>query len=73
MSTAYWTQVRSNAKVFLPAFALACALRIILDMHNGYLKFVNGLLGWLHWLSPCVLIAMGVSFFWNLFRYKGPR
>jgi hypothetical protein len=38
MSTAYWTQVRSNAKVFLPAFALACALRIILDMHNGYFE-----------------------------------
>jgi hypothetical protein len=67
MSTAYRENLRSNAKVFLPVFAVASVLRIILDIHNGYWNFARGFLGWLHWLSPCVLIAMGVTFFWNLF------
>jgi ribose/xylose/arabinose/galactoside ABC-type transport system permease subunit len=63
-------EIISNKKVFLPVFALAVALRVMFDIHSRNWIFTNEFLDFLNRLLPCVLIATGVTFFWNLFRRK---
>jgi hypothetical protein len=58
----------SNAKVLLPVLALVFALRIMLDIHRGYWTFAKD---FVDRLFPCVLIALGVKFFWDLFQHIG--
>jgi hypothetical protein len=70
MSTDYRESRRANAKIFYPVLAVACALRIIFDIHNGYWSLTRGFFTLFGRLLPCVPIAGGVTFFWNLFRHK---
>jgi hypothetical protein len=63
-------KVNSNARVFVPAVAVAAALRFAFDIQHRNWAYAKGVLAFLDWLSPCVVLAGGVAFFWSLFRHK---
>jgi len=63
-------KLNQNAKVFLPAVAVVFALRIAFDIQRGHWTFAKDFPDFLEKLFPCVVIAQGVAFFWNLFRSK---
>jgi hypothetical protein len=63
-------KLNQDAKVFYPVVAVVFALRIALDIQHGHWTFAKEFLDFLDKLSPCVLIGLGVAFFWNLFRRK---
>jgi hypothetical protein len=63
-------KLNSYTKVFFPAVAVAAALRFGFDIQHRNWACAKGVLAFLDWLFPCVVLASCVAFFWNLFQHK---